>query len=75
MNGFRFISSKAPSIVSFRAEIWFDFSNEDSEILFQYKKIFEDMFTEVGFEHSEKTIRFINMKGEPKDEKQDTKPK
>ncbi len=44
LNGFRFISSKSPSSVSFRAEIWFDFSNDDTETLLKYKDIFEAMF-------------------------------
>lgn len=30
LNGFRFISSKNPTTVSFRAEIWFDFNNDDT---------------------------------------------
>lgn len=63
LNGFRFISSKTPSTVSFRAEIWFDFNNEDTETLSKYKDIFEKMFTEVGYEHAAKTVKFINMKG------------
>jgi len=44
LNGFRFISSKNPSSVSFRAEIWFDFNNDDTETLSKYKDIFEAMF-------------------------------
>lgn len=72
LNGFRFISSKTPSTVSFRAEIWFDFNNDDTETLSKYKDIFEAMFTEVGYEHTAKTVRFTNMKG---DEKKETKPK
>lgn len=69
LNGFRFISSKTPTTVSFRAEIWFDFSNEDTETLSKYKDIFEAMFNEVGYEHAVKTIKFINMKGEDKPSK------
>lgn len=72
LNGFRFISSKTPTTVSFRAEIWFDFNNDDTETLTKYKDIFEAMFAEVGYEHSAKTVRFTNMKG---DEKKDTKSK
>lgn len=72
LNGFRFISSKTPSTVSFRAEIWFDFNNDDTETLLKYKDIFEALFAEVGYEHSSKTVKFINMKGE---EKKESKPK
>ena len=49
LNGFRFISSKTPTTVSFRAEIWFDFNNDDTETLSLYKNIFEAMFNEVGY--------------------------
>ena len=66
LNGFRFISSKTPTTVSFRAEIWFDFCNDDTETLSKYKSIFEAMFNEVGYEHAVKTVKFINMKGEEK---------
>lgn len=72
LNGFRFISSKSPSTVSFRAEIWFDFNHDDTETLMKYKEIFQEMFKTVGYEHSEKTVKFINMKG---DEKKETKGK
>jgi hypothetical protein len=66
LNGFRFISSKTPTSVSFRAEIWFDFNNDDTETLLKYKDIFETMFTAVGYEHTAKTVKFINMKGDEK---------
>jgi hypothetical protein len=69
LNGFRFISSKTPTTVSFRAEIWFDFSNDDTETLHKYKDIFEAMFNDVGYEHAAKTVKFINMKGEDKPSK------
>ncbi len=68
LNGFRFISSKTPSSVSFRAEIWFDFSHDDTETLSKYKDVFEAMFKEVGYEHMSKTVKFINMKGDEKKE-------
>jgi hypothetical protein len=74
LNGFRFISSKTPTSVSFRAEIWFDFNNDDTETLLKYKDIFETMFTAVGYEHTAKTVKFINMKGDEKKPKED-KPK
>ena len=38
----------------------------------KYKTIFEEMFAEVGYEYGEKTVSFINMKG---DEKKDNKKK
>jgi hypothetical protein len=66
LNGFRFISSKSPSSVSFRAEIWFDFNNDDIETLTKYKDIFEKIFNEVGYEYSAKSVKFINMKGDEK---------
>jgi hypothetical protein len=69
LNGFRFISSKTPTTVSFRAEIWFDFCNDDTETLSKYKDIFEAMFNDVGYEHASKTVKFINMKGDEKPSK------
>jgi len=66
LNGFRFISSKSPSSVSFRAEIWFDFNNDDTDTLMKYKDIFEKIFNEVGYEYSTKAVKFINMKGDEK---------
>lgn len=68
LNGFRFISSKSPSTVSFRAEIWFDFNNDDTDTLEKYKDIFEKIFNEVGYEYSTKAVKFINMKGDEKKE-------
>ena len=52
--------------MAFRAEIWFDFNNDDTETLSKYKDTFETMFNEVGYEHAAKTVKFINMKGDEK---------
>lgn len=45
---------------------------DDTETLTKYKDIFEAIFSEVEYEHSSKTVKFINMKG---DEKKGNQPK
>ncbi len=73
LNGFRFISSKTPTTISFRAEVWFDFNNSDLEILQAYQKIFQTMFEEIGYEHGFSQVNFVNMKGDEKKDKKDYK--
>ena len=62
VNGFRFISSKMPNVVSYRIEIWVNFDESDTESITHYQSVLSELFKSLNFEVRE--IRFKQMKDE-----------